>query len=177
MRLETTRVIGVFVLATALVAGLAWAKKKMFDPSLYVGQDPADAAAAFLEMAEVEADDGTWERIYVARAYFLADQPQRGQEIFDAIVAKEAEASDWIRMGRVYYEVGDWDRAREAFERVAAMKPKDEDWLAEIGAYYNLQGERDQAEEYFRRSLAEDPDNYRNATMMGGSYLGVVPDP
>ncbi len=45
-------------------------------------------------------------------------------------------------------------KARSAFDKAIAMAPKDEDWQAEVGAYYNLQGDREKAEELFQRSFS-----------------------
>lgn len=167
-------VVGALILGLAL--GVAWAKNAKVESEMYVGKSPTEAAAALQALAEQQAGKGTWERIAVARVYFLSDQTAKGQAIFDAI-AVDDEPSDWIRMGRVYNEVGDWPKAKDAFDRVLAKKPKDEDWLAEIGAYYNLHGDREAAEEFFRRSFAEDAENHRNTSMVAGSYLGVQPDP
>ncbi len=111
----------------------------------------------------------------MARVFFLSGQPARGQAIFDDIIDTKVEASDWVRMGRVYHEAGDWESARNAFERVIELKPDDEDWMAEIGAYHNLHGDRERAEELFRISFEEDPTNDRNLATAAGSYVGVEP--
>ena len=85
-----------------------------------------------------------------------------------------AEAGDWIRAGRTYYQAGEWDKAKSAFDKVIAMAPKDEDWQAEIGAYYNLQGDREKAEELFQRSFASGR-SLNNVLNVAGSYVGVAP--
>ena len=69
---------------------------------------------------------------------------------------------------------GEWDKARSAFDTVIAMKPKDADWLAEIGAYHNLQGDREKAEELFQRSFAAG-NSLNNVLNVAGSYVGVTP--
>ena len=165
-------VVTTFGLGVAL--GTAWAKK-VVDPSLYVGADPEIAAARLLELAEEQAGRGSWERIDVARVWFLSGDRERGQAIFDAIIERKVEASDWIRMGRIYHEAGDWESARAAFERVIELEPGDEDWMAEIGAYFNLHGDRARAEELFRRSFEDDANNNYNTATVAGSYVGVVP--
>jgi tetratricopeptide (TPR) repeat protein len=91
------------------------------------------------------------------------------------VLNAKAEAGDWIRAGRLYYQAGEWDKAKSAFDKVVAMKPKDEDWLAEIGAYYNLQGDREKAEELFQRSFSLDPQSLNNLLTAAGSYVGVTP--
>ncbi len=54
------------------------------------------------------------------------------------------------------------------------MAPKDEDWLAEIGAYYDLQGDREKAEELFGRSF-ERGSSLKNTLAIAGSYIDVEP--
>ena len=157
-----------------LMLGVAWAKK-VVDESLYVGATPEAASSALLALAEEHAGRGSWERIRVARVYFLSGQPARGQAIFDEIIGTKVEASDWVRMGRVYHEVGDWESARGAFEKVIELEPDDEDWMVEIGAFYNLHGDRERAEELFRISFEDDPTNDRNLATAAGSYVGVEP--
>jgi len=157
----------------ALAVGLGAGKDEKVDASLFVAQSPEQAAENLLGKAMNQAGKGTWERIAVARVHFLAGETERGQQIIDGIPVEKRDASDWIRIGRVYWAAGDWDKAREAFDWVVEEKPKDEDWLAEIGAYYNLKGERAKAEQLFERSFEEDPDNLYNTLAVAGSYLGV----
>jgi tetratricopeptide (TPR) repeat protein len=170
-----TIVIGILTtFGLGLALGLAWAKKTV-DESLYVGAPPDAAASALLELAEEHAGRGSWERIHVARVYFLSGDPERGQAIFDAIIDRKVEASDWVRMGRIYHEAGDWESAQRAFEKVIDLEPDDEDWMAAIGSYYNLHGDRARAEELFRRSFQDDPDDHWNLANAAGSYVGVDP--
>jgi tetratricopeptide (TPR) repeat protein len=97
--------------------------------------------------------------------------------MFDRVLGgSKAEAGDFIRVGRVYWEAGEWDKAKTTFDKVLSLEPKDADWLAEIGAYYNLKGDRAHAEELFARSLAVDAGNVYNTAKMAGSYVGVAPD-
>jgi tetratricopeptide (TPR) repeat protein len=167
---------GVIVL-TCLSVGIADAKKPESTVRLFAGQPAAAAADALAEVALLQAGGGSWERIAVGRVFYLSGQKERGQAVFDAVLAGDAEPSDWIRIGRVYFEGGNWAEARELFEMVLKKKPKDADWLAEIGAYFNLKGDRDRAEELFARSFAEEPKSDRNTAIAAGSYVGVVPDP
>jgi tetratricopeptide (TPR) repeat protein len=166
-------VAGVFLLGVA--TGLAAAKLKA-GPPLYTGKAGPEAAAALLQAAETFTEGGSWESIFVARVRYLSGDKAGGQAVFDRVLGPKAEAGDYIRVGRVYWEAGEWDKARPLLDRVVAMKPKDADWLAEIGAYYNLKGERAHAEALFSRSLAEDAANSYNTAKMAGSYIGVVPD-
>jgi len=177
MKLRWIAATGMVVFVVGLGTGVAVARKKGVDPSLYKGQEPQQAMLALMQVAEQQAGDGSWENLHVARTYLLAGETEQGQAVIDKVVSrgKKVEASDWIRIGRIYFEVGDWDRARDAFEKVLTMKPKDEDWLAEIGAYYNLKGDRERAEELFARSFELDGNNHHNTAMAAGSYVGVAP--
>ena len=160
-----------------LPAGTATAKKPEVGAQHFVDMEMQVAAETLGEIAFQQAGSGTWQRIRVARVFFLSGEKEKGQAIFDAILGDKPDPGDWVRIGRVYYEAGHWDEARAAFEKVLELKPKDADWLAEIGAYFNLQGDRDRAEELFSRSFREEPKNHRNTAYAAGSYVGVVPDP
>lgn len=164
-------VLAALLFSLGIVLSAAADKNDKIEASHFRNHAPERAAANLLDMALKQADDGSWERIAVARMYFLSGDTARGQEIFDGITKRDA--SDWIRIGRVYWQADDWERAQEAFGHVLEMKPKDEDWLAEIGAYYNLKGDRAKAEELFERSFREDPDNLYNTLTAAGSYLGI----
>ena len=166
--------VGLFVLGAAV--GLAAAKVKV-TTAAYSGKSTEDAAAALLQSAEAIAENGSWERIFVGRTRYLGGDKAAGQAIFDSVLnSRKAEAGDYVRVARVYWEAGEWDKAKPMFDKVLAMEAKDVDWLAEIGAYYNLKGDRAHAEELFARSLAGDAANVYNVTKMAGSYLGVQPD-
>ncbi|HXO21863.1 MAG TPA: tetratricopeptide repeat protein [Thermoanaerobaculia bacterium] len=162
-----------FVLGT--VVGAAAAKKAPIDPSIYAGKPPKEAGAALLPIAKRIADKGSWENIAVGRVYYLSGQKAEGQAIFDAVTGKKAEGGDWIRIGRVYWEANEWDKAKAAFDKVLKLSPDDEDWLAEIGAYYQLKGDRAKAEELFGRSFARDSNNLWNTLRAACSYLGIAP--
>jgi tetratricopeptide (TPR) repeat protein len=172
MRTRTMVVALVAVFALGVAVG-AVARGKSPDPTLFRGQSKADAARALLEVAREQAGKGTWERIAVGRAYYLGGMKKEGQEIFDSL--KKPEDSDLLRIGRVYYEAGEWERAKQTFDRVVAAAPKNASWLAEIGAYYNVKGERDRAEELFAKSFELEADEVWNSASIGGSYLGVEP--
>jgi tetratricopeptide (TPR) repeat protein len=168
-------VVAAFLLGA--LSGVAVAKKKSFDMSLFQGVEAEQAALNLLQEALDQAGKGTWERIRVARVYFLSGHPDSARKITSSVVDGKHGAGDLIRIGRLYYEAGDWDKARPLLDKVVEMKPDDEDWLAEIGAYYNLQGDREHAEELFVRSFELDPSNHRNTACAAGSYVGVTPRP
>ena len=171
------RGVGIAMVLTFLLGaltGVVLAKRGDVPSSTYAGKAPAEAAAELLRIAAAKAGDGTWERIHVARVYILGGMPEEGQRILETVLSgPKLKAGDWIRAGRVYAESGRWDEAREAFDRVLTLEPMDEDWLAEIGAFYNLNGDREKAEELFERSF-EKP-LLKNILAAAGSYVSVSP--
>ena len=145
-------------------------------PSLYRGKPAPEAGKAMLDLARAQAGKGSWEKIAVGRVYYLAGMKAEGQALFDAAIAKKTDSSDLIRIGRVYYDAKEWSKAFAAFDRALQMKPKDAPWLAEVGAYYNLRGNRAKAEELFERSFDKESDEVWHTVNMAGSYFGVEPN-
>ena len=96
----------------------------------------------------------------------------RGARQEKAVTSKKDDASDWIRIGRVYYDAKEWNKAFAAFERALQLKLKD---APEVGAFYNLRGNRAKAEELFDRSFQQESDEVWNTINMTGSYFGVEP--
>jgi len=174
MRRSSLMIVVVLVFLVGALVGVAIAKKTI-DPGTYVGKSPEEASDALLSVARTIAGNGSWENIHLARVYHLTGRKEEGQAILDRVLNSGSEAGDWIRAGRLYYQAGEWDKAKAAFEKVVEMKPKDEDWLAEIGAYYNLQDDREKAEELFQRSFSLDPQSLNNVLTVAGSYVGVTP--
>lgn len=164
------------LLLICLLATAAWAAKKKVDPSRYQGVSEEEAFEYLIDLAKEAAENGSWENIRIAEVYMLAGRHDEGQAIIDGIPGKR-EATDYLRMGRAYYRAGDWAQAQKAFDQALSMRPKDADWLAEIGAYYNVEGNREKAEELFARSFDEAPRDDDNLRFAAGSYLGVVPRP
>lgn len=167
--------IAALAFVVGATVGVAVAKKTTVTPETYVGKSPDEAAEALLDIAAVEAEDGSWENIHLARVYYLSGREERARVILDRVLnGPKVTAGDWIRAGRVYEQAGRWDEARAAFERVLELKPKDADWLSEIGAYHNLHGDRETAEELFRSSF-ELGGGLKNTLNAAGSYVGVTP--
>ncbi len=136
------------VFSAGLLAGWAAAKGKGIEPSVYQGKEAKQAGLALLQEAQVQAGDGSWERIGVGRVYYLSGDRAKGQALFDGVLAKKPAKDDLQRIARVY---------------------------AEAGAYYNLNGNRSKAEEMFGLSLGKKSDVW-NTLNAAGSYLGVKPD-
>jgi tetratricopeptide (TPR) repeat protein len=173
--MNTKRTLCLFAVLCAGIAVGALARGIAIDPSTYRGKPKPDAAKALLELARIQAGSGSWENIVVGRAYYLAGMKPQGQAIFDSVTSKKTEAGDWMRIGRIYWEAKEWGRAFAAFDRALQMKPNDAPWLAEVGAYYNLRGDRARAEELFDRSFHAESGEVWNTINMGASYLGVEP--
>jgi len=171
--MKRTHVAGVVVVFVIGVAVGAFARGSGAAASMFQGKSKQEAGRALLEVAHAQAGKGSWERIAVGRAYYLGGMKKEGQEIFDSI--RKPEDSDLLRIGRIYYEAGEWDKAKQTFDRVVTMSPKDAPWLAEIGAYYNLKGDRERAEDLFAKSLAVESGEVWNTTNIAASYLGVEP--
>lgn len=151
------------------------AKAPGSSPALYSGKEPRAAALALLEAAKAQAGKGSWENIGVARVYYLMGEKDSANAILDQVKRGKMEADDWLRIGRLHEEAGEWDTARDAFDKALALDPKDEDYGAEIGALYNLHGDRARAEELFKRSFELKSDDVWNTANIAGSYVGVRP--
>ena len=135
-----------YVAGVLTQAGLAQGKKPAFDPGIFEGSAPA-VGTKFLDGALVLAEQGSWERIAVGRAWYLGGDKARGQQIFDGVTGgKKVEGSDWFRIGRVYAEAGEWPKASEAFDKAMAMNADDDSGSIEYGAFANLNNDRTKAE-------------------------------
>lgn len=170
------RVVGagiIVVFALGLGTGILLAKGKA-SPELYRGKDEKAAGHALLQLAEIQAGHGSWERIGVGRVYYLSGDKARGQAIFDA-VAKKADRDDWERIAKVYVEAGEWDKAEPILRRIDT-NTKDASGLALAGALYNLHGDRAMAEKCFDLSFTRERDDVWNTLNAAGSYLGVRPN-
>ncbi len=174
-RIRTIPGLAVTMLLVGMLATVALAAKKRVDPARYTGVSEDQAFDYLIGLARIEAEDGSWENIAIARTFMLAGRESEGEAIIDNLRG-EREASDYIRMGRAYHAAGDWPKAKAAFDQVVALRPKDADWLAEIGAYYNVEGDRQKAEELFARSFELAPAVHKNLRDAAGSYLGVAPN-
>jgi len=154
------------------VVGYAAARRVI--PSDYQGKTTEEAGKALLEQARAQAGRGSWERIAVGRVYYLAGMKEEGQAIFDEVLSRKAESSDFFRVARVYREAGEWPRAKELFDKYVTQNPKDDKGLAEVGAYYLLNGDRATAEQLFERSFKLESEMWSTVSA-AGAYLGVEP--
>lgn len=166
-----------FIALTAVlfVSGIAigYAAQKT-QPSMYRSKTNQEAARALLDLAMVQADGGSWERIAIGRIHYLSGSKAEGQAIFDDVLKRKPDSSDLFRIAKVYQEAGDWPQAKALFDRYMGDSPDDAAEIAQIGSYYLLHGDRATAENLFDRSFKEDADFWSNVAV-AGSYLGVAP--
>ena len=168
---------GLVAVGIMLGAALAMAGAKIgATPALYQGKDVKNAAADLLQMAEQLSEDGSWELIAIGRVYYLSGDKERGETFFNRAVSKKAAESDWRRIAAIYTEAKDYDKAISTLEKALVKSPKESKLFAELGAAYNLKGDRAKAEEMFAQSFANDPQSFWNTVNIAGSYRGVNPD-
>ena len=172
------KTIAVLVIALTFMLGAALgsfaAKKGGVSSVAWAGVSPEEAAANLLALAGDFAEDGSWQNIHLGRVHYLSGEKEQAEARFDRYRGGK-DAGDLIRIARVYVQANEWDKAKPLFDRVVELEPKDEDWLIEIGAYYNLNGDREHAEELFARGFASAPKNLNNTLTAAGSYVGVAP--
>jgi predicted Zn-dependent protease len=165
-----------FVFGVIVQTGLAQKKGHAFNAEVFQGKEPAAAATALLDTALKLAEDGSWERIAVGRAWYLGGDKAKGQQIFDAVTgAKKAKASDWFRVARVYVEAKEWTSAQAAFDKALALEPDDDSGMIEFGALLNVHGDRTRAEALFTKAMSKNPGDFWHWVGAGASYLGVPP--
>ncbi|MGE5235999.1 MAG: tetratricopeptide repeat protein [Acidobacteriota bacterium] len=161
--------------AVGVVTGLVASTAKA-DKSLFENVGPREAAANLLGVAQLQAGKGSWENIGVARVYYLMGEKDHAREILDRVMKGKLKESDWMRIGRLYAEANEWPQAKEAFDKAIEAEPKDGGNLAEVGAWYNLHGDRAHAEELFGRAFGRKDDDVWVTANVAGSYVGVKPE-
>ena len=165
-----------FVLGAITATGLAQTKRLEFSTELVKGKSAKESAAVLLDGAMQLAENGSWERIAVGRAWYLGGDKAKGQEIFDLVMSnRKVEGSDFFRIGRVYAEAKEWDKAQAAFEKALAKDTGDDTGMIEYGALANLNGDRVKAEALFERAMKKNGREFWHWVNAGGSYLGVAP--
>ena len=168
--------VGCFALGVLAQSAAAQARRPTFSLALVQDKEPNVAAAALLDGALVLAEDGSWEKIAVGRAWYLGGDKAKASQIFDSVTSnKKVEGSDWFRLGRVYSEAGEWDKARDAFDRALALDPGDDSGMIEYGALANIHKDRVRAEMLIAKAMEKKPREFWHWVGAGGSYLGVRP--
>lgn len=151
------------------------AKAKGPGVSLVTGKPAKDAGLAALQEAQRLAESGSWERIGVARVYYLSGDKAAGQALLDKVLSSGPEASDWYRIGQLYAEAGENAKAEEFFQKALAANPKDDTGQAEIGAWYIRTGQREKGEALLARAFAKNPDEFWHYVRMAEGFLDVAP--
>ena len=164
-----------YVAGVLTQAGLAQGKKPAFDPAIFEGSAPA-VGTKLLDGALQLAEDGSWERIAIGRAWYLGGDKARGQKILDEVTgSKGVEGSDWFRVARIHVEAGEWDKAQAAYDKALALNKNDDTGMVEYGGLANLNNDRAKAEGLFDQALKKRPRHFWHWVNAGGSYLGVKP--
>ncbi len=143
----------------------------------FKGKDPNAAADALLAAGLQGAGKGSWERIAVGAVYYEGGDKAKGQAILDEVMNGEPEWTDFQRAARLYAELGEWDKAKPLYDKAIATKGAKANLLTEAGAYHNLNGDREKAEELFTRAFQAESDNPWAYSMAAASYLGKKPRP
>src|SRR3546814_18848980 len=81
--------------------GVGYSAKPAPALALYHGKTDQEAARGLLELALEQAEDGSWERIGVARVYYLGGLEAGGQATFDEVLAGKPDAGDRSEERRV----------------------------------------------------------------------------
>ena len=150
--------VACFALGALVQSVLAQANKVTYSPGPVPRKARGRGRGALLDGALQLAEDGSWERIAVGRAWYLGGDKAKGQQIFDGVTgSKKVEGSDWFRLGRVYAEAGEWDKAQTAFDRALAMDKNDDSGMIEYGALANVNKDRAKAEALFDQAFRRTP--------------------
>ena len=165
-----------FVAGALVQAAVTQNRRPTYTPALVKEMDPQAAATFLLDGALQLADNGSWERIAVGRAWYLGGDKAKGQAIIDEVTnSRRVEGSDWFRVGRLYAESGEWDKAQVAFDKALEMDKGDDSGMLEYGALANVFKDRAKAEALFEKAMKENPREFWHWVGAGGSYLGVRP--
>jgi tetratricopeptide (TPR) repeat protein len=165
-----------FLIGVVVQSGEAQNKRPVYNAEMLKGKNAKESATVLLDGAMYFAENGSWERIAVGRAWYLGGDKAKGQGIFDAVTNnKKVEASDWFRIGRVYAEAQEWEKAVTAFDRALSADQGDDSGMIEYGSLANIQGDRVKAEALFERAMKKNSNEFWHWVNAGGSYLGVKP--
>jgi tetratricopeptide (TPR) repeat protein len=174
------RTNALYALAAFVLGGttvLVAKTKVTFDPkAYYLGVEPKVAAAALLKEAEVLAKDDTWQRIGIGRVLYQSGDKKTGEAQLEAVLGgSKVGKSDLYRIATAYASAKDWAKAKPVFERAIAMDLEDDTGILKAACWFNLNGERQRAEELFGIALGKSPDDVWHYILSAGSYVGVAP--
>lgn len=170
--MKAYRMATAVALALAGMAGTAQAAKTTRTAStMYSGQAPQQAAAALIEAAKTQTEDGSWEAIGVGRVLYLGGRKADGQAIFDALLSRTQKTSDVYRIALVHMEAKEWAKARPLLDRMLTMKDHDAGDVIRVARKYVEHGEFARARPLFERFLAMDDYDEKEAAEIGAYYL------
>jgi tetratricopeptide (TPR) repeat protein len=150
--------------------------KVVFDPNAYyTGRESKVASAALLAEAEKLAGQGTWERIGVGRVAYVSGDNEKGQALFDSVLGGKVGKGDLYRIATAYAAGKNWEKAKPLFERAIAMDASDDSGIMKAACWFNLNGERERAEELFGLAFSKNPEAVWHYILAAGSYAGVQP--
>jgi tetratricopeptide (TPR) repeat protein len=174
---RTNALYAVFAFALGATTVLVAKTQVVFDPNAYyAGRDPKAASACLLAEAEKLAGDDTWQRIGVGRVAYLSGDKEKGEAIFKSVLGgAKVGKGDLNRIATAYAVAKDWDKAKPLFERLIAMDPGDDTGIMKAACWFNLNGDRQRAEELFAQALGKSPDDVWHYILSAGSYVGVSP--
>jgi tetratricopeptide (TPR) repeat protein len=148
----------------------------VFDPNaFYAGADAKTAAAKLLAEGERLAADDTYQRIGVGRVAYMSGDKQKGEQIFESVMAGKHGKNDLYRIATAYAAAKKWDKAKPLFEKAIAMDAGDDSGIMKAACWFNVNGERARAEELFKMAFDHEPDHAWHYILAGGSYRGVDP--
>lgn len=161
--------------AVAIVglAGTAHARPKLTraTPELYRGQSPQQAAAALLDTAKGQTEDGSWEQIAIGRIYYLGGRKAEGEAMFKALLDRTEKTSDLYRIAQVYAEAGEWPKARPLLDRMLTMKEADAGDVMRAARTYAEHKEWARARPLFEKFVALDDYDEKELAEIGAWYM------
>lgn len=133
-----------------------------------------EATAAAKEGSEKFPNDRDLKTVYAAQLADMGQADKGLQMVRDQITGKNPteDRQAWLTLSQMYSRLKRWKEAEEAVLQADKLstKPDDKDYTNFIaGSIYERQKKYDQAEEAFRKVLANDPKN-----AMALNYLGYM---
>lgn len=94
----------------------------------------------------------------LGESYFMAGKVDKAIEEFNQLVEVEGSARSYAFLGLSYRNLGRFAEARQQFEKGLKIDPRNSLCLFNIGFIDERQGDAAQAEAFFQKSLASNPD-------------------
>lgn len=94
----------------------------------------------------------------LGESYFMAGKVDKAIDEFNKLVEVEGSARSYAFLGLCYRNLGRYDEARQQFEKGLKLDPKNSLCFFNLGFIAERQGDAAQAEAFFQKSLASNPD-------------------